>query len=100
MSVSESALAEALNRQYVQAGGEKKFLEMIKTNGLDMEYVKNDIRNNLLVDRYLEEKVYSPIQITEEEIRALYRRDKTVTVRHILLSTQGEDDAKKKEVRK
>jgi len=100
MSVLESEIAEALDRQYVQAGGEEKFLEMIKNNGLDIEYIKNDIRNNLLVNHYIEETIYSNIQISEEEIRALYQKDKTVTVRHILLSTQGKDDAEKKEVRK
>jgi parvulin-like peptidyl-prolyl isomerase len=100
MSVAASEIAETLNRQYVQADGEEKFLEMIRKNGLDIEYVKEDIRKDLLVKHYTEEKIYSNIQTSEEEIRALYQKDKTVTVRHILLSTQGTDDSGKKEVRK
>jgi parvulin-like peptidyl-prolyl isomerase len=98
IKVSESEIVDALNMQFEQAGGEEKFLELIKKNGLDIEYVKNDIRNNLMKDRYLQEKVFSNMQISEEEIRESYLRDKTATIRRIFMSTAGKEIPEKKKI--
>ena len=65
---------------------------------MDIEYVKNDIWENLMMERYSEEKIYVTIQIREEEIRELYLRDKTATIRRIFLSTEGKEISEKREI--
>ena len=39
-------------------------------------------------------------EVSDDEIQALYKQDKTATVRHILLTTEGKNEAEKEEVRK
>ncbi len=100
IKVSDAEIADALERQYSQTGSKEKFLELIKKNGLDIEYVKKDIAKDLIMQRYIEEKIYGKIQISEEEIRYSYLQDKTVTIRQILLRTEGKEIAEKEEIRK
>jgi parvulin-like peptidyl-prolyl isomerase len=98
INVSEEEIAGILDVEFEQAGGEEKFLELIKKNELGIEYIRNDIRNNLMKDRYLEEKVYSTIEISEEEIRESYLQDKTATIRRIFLDTKDKETSEKKKI--
>ncbi|MFQ5770311.1 MAG: peptidylprolyl isomerase, partial [bacterium] len=89
-----------LNDQYTRAGSEAKFLEMLKNIGVSIETVKNDIESGLIIKSYLDKALESESEITEEEIQKAYQEDKTASVRHILLSTQGKSDSAKQEIRK
>jgi len=99
-SVTPDELNKAVNAQYVQGGGEEKFLEMLKTNGVAFEYFKQSIKDNVLVQKYLEEDLFKTVAASDAEIQKAYGEDKTASVRHILLLTQGKPDAEKTEIRK
>ena len=90
----------ALDSQYAQAGGEQAFLEMLKTNGMGIEFVKQSITDDLKIQKYLEGIMAAAGQVTEAEVQKAYGEDKTASVRHILLLTQGKSDAEKAETRK
>ncbi|MDD8027150.1 MAG: peptidylprolyl isomerase, partial [Acidobacteriota bacterium] len=45
-------------------------------------------------------KVFAGIKVGEEDLKKAYAEDKTVTLRHILLLTQGKTDAEKAAIRK
>jgi parvulin-like peptidyl-prolyl isomerase len=99
-SVTPDELNKALNDQYTQAGGEQQFLEILKTNGVAVESFKKAIQDDLLIQKYLEANLFKTIAATDAEIQKAYAEDKTASVRHILMLTQGKTEAEKAEIRK
>ena len=100
IAVSDAEFDSTLNLQYQQAGGEEKFLEFLKNSGIDIEYVKSEIKKGLTIQKYIDNKMEQESKITEKDIQTAYEGDKTATVRHILLKTQGKSDEEKQEIRK
>lgn len=98
--LTQEEIDSYLQNQYQQAGGEDKFLEVLVSNGMDPDYVKEFIKSDLLIQSYLEVVVNTEIEIPEEEIQKAYQEDKTASVRHILLLTQGKNETEKVEIRK
>lgn len=101
-AVPQSVLDSLLNLQYSYAGGEQNFLDMLQKSGVNLEVVKNGIRNSIIIDRYLEQTLSNEIQVTDEEIQKAYNDyigKEIATVRHILLMTQGKTDAERKQIR-
>jgi parvulin-like peptidyl-prolyl isomerase len=95
---------KALQAQYAQAGGEPAFLEALKTAGIAIDHVKKSVQETLVINKYLEGIAAGKAKVTEEDIRKAYQEetagDKTASVRHILLLTQGKTEAEKAEARK
>lgn len=89
-----------LKEQYDRAGGEEKFLEVLVQNGMDPDYVKEFLKSDLLIQSYLETVVNTKMKIPEEDIQKAYQEEKTASVRHILLLTQGKNETEKAEIRK
>ncbi len=92
----ENALAD----QYTRVGGEEQFLQMLSQAGVSMDHVKENIETDLLIQAYLDSQLEKLTNVTEAEIRQAYETDKTASVRHILLLTQGKTDEEKTEIRK
>lgn len=99
-SATPEEIKSALDAQYAPAGGEQQFLEMLKTNGMSIEYVKKSISEDLMIQKYLEGILAKSTVVTDAEIQKVYSEDKTASVRHILLLTQGKTEAEKKDIRK
>ncbi|GBD94553.1 foldase protein PrsA 3 precursor [bacterium BMS3Abin05] len=100
VSVSEAELDSSLNQQYKHAGGKEKFMGFLNKRGIDPDYVKNDIHKVLIIQKYLDKELSGQTKVTEADIQKAYKEDKTATVRHILLLTQGKSDSAKKAIRK
>jgi len=98
--IGDEKVEEALATNYQQAGGEEKFAQMLAQNDIMLEDVKQQIREGMIIQKYLEQELASQTEVTEDEIMAAYQEDKTASVRHILLKTQGLSDSAKQEVRK
>jgi len=98
-SATPEEIKSALEAQYSQAGGEAKYLEMLKTNGVGIEYVKKSVSENLMIQKYLDEILASDTRATDAEIQKAYEEEKTASVRHILLLTQGKAEADKAAIR-
>jgi parvulin-like peptidyl-prolyl isomerase len=99
-SVTPDELKKAVDNQYSQAGGETQFLEMLKTNGIAIDNFKKGVEESLLIQKYLETDLFNTIKATDAEIQKAYAEDKTASVRHILLLTQGKSDQEKADIRK
>jgi parvulin-like peptidyl-prolyl isomerase len=99
-SVTAAEVQKALEAQYARAGSEAQFAEMLKTNGVSLDYVKKSITNDLTIGKYLDAAMADSVKVPEAEVRKAYAEDKTATVRHILLLTQGKSAAEKAEIRK
>ncbi len=98
--VSPEELDKAMQEQYSRAGDEKKFLDVLASTGISIDHVRNSIRDSLTIEKYLGSALASQTAVTEDEIQKAYGQDKTATVRHILLLTQGKNDQEKSEIRK
>jgi len=96
--VTDADVDSIMKMHYEQAGGEANFVQQLKNNEVSIEHVKNDIREGLLIQKYLNEKFLEDAAISESEIEENYNRDKTATVRHILLMTQGKNEEEKNEI--
>ncbi len=92
-------LESALKSEYDQAGGEKAFLDALKANGITIDYVRKSIEERLLISRFLDAELMKKITVSPEEVTKAYAEDKTASVRHILLLTQGKSDQEKIPVR-
>lgn len=99
-SVTIEELSDVLNQQYTRAGSEEKYLEMLEGQGLDIDFVKKNLEEELKIRQFLDKKLDSMAQVNEEEIRQAYNMDKTASVRHILLLTQGKSDPEKVDAHK
>lgn len=92
-------LDKAMQAEYAKAGGEPGFLEALKKNEVPIEHVRKSVEEGLLINRFLEGIAEKAGQISDEELRQAYAQesqgDKTATVRHVLILTQGKSDAEK-----
>lgn len=91
---------------YVPNDGKDAFMEMLKAQGLSMDFVREDTENNLLLLKYIEEVALagSDDVVTDDEIAKAYEDNKatyqqeTASVRHILFLTQGKSDEEKADI--
>ena len=100
VKIPQTEIDSVLNLQYSSAGGEEKYIEQLKTNDISIERVKTGIETGLTINRYLEEILAFETDVSEEEIEAEYQKEKTATVRHILMLTQGKSDSAKENIYK
>ena len=98
ITVSPEQVEIAFNQRAEQSGGTENFIKVLSSNGVDVDFVKEHIRLELIIQRYLDEVIEKNITVTEEEIEDLYNQDKTATVRHILLLTQNKTQEEKEAV--
>ncbi len=100
IGVPEDTVKAELTKIYTNFGGKDKFVKNITSQGFTLDFVKNDVKKNLTVQKYLDKYVYKNIAVDEKEIQDRYNQDKTATVRHILMMTQGKSDKEKQAIRK
>jgi len=93
-------LKTALDAQYAQAGGEAQFAEMLKSRNMDPGFIKKSVGEDLMIQKYLQTALGAAAPVTDDDLKKAYAADKTASVRHILLLTQGKTDAEKAEIRK
>jgi len=93
-------LDKALKAEYDRAGGEQGFLEALKTNGISIDHVKKSLEEQSLINSFLEGTFAKEAQVKPEDVEKAYGEDKTASVRHILLLTQGKNEQEKTEARK
>jgi len=94
ISVSDELVNTKLEEIYATNGGKEAFIDRIGQQGFTIEYVEKDVRENLIITEF--QKSASSGEPTEEEVRDAYDADKTASVRHILMLTQGKTDSVKK----
>ncbi len=97
--VTPDELQQTLQSQYAQAGGEQAFLDAVTKAGVSIDHVKASIRESLIINKFLTGIAEKGVAVTEDELRQAYAQestaDKTASVRHILLMTQGKTEQEK-----
>ncbi len=103
IEISEAEVDSIYRLQFRQYGSEARFTEMLHEQGIDPQFVRGDIRDNILISRHLESEVEDRGRITESQIEEAYesyRSDTVATVRHILLLTQDKSPPEKIAIRR
>ena len=98
--LSPEELDAALNNQYARSGGEEAFQKVLLENGLDQEEFKENMRIDLVIQKYLSVLLDQDITVSDEEIFTVYEQDKTATARHILFLTEGKTENEKADILK
>ena len=104
-AVPPAELDQALQSEYARAGGEEGFLKALQGAGVSIDHVKKSVGETLLINKFLGGIADQGPKITEEDLQKAYKDetaagDKTASVRHILLLTQGKTEAEKAEALK
>lgn len=104
ISISDSQLDSLIQVQYKQVGGEEVFLNYLKKKGISIEYVRKDIVNAYLMQKYMEYVLNEEAPVSEKDLEDKYRqmiqKDRTASVQHILLMTKGKSAAEKEKIYK
>ncbi|HNW58804.1 MAG TPA: peptidylprolyl isomerase [bacterium] len=99
VSIKPTEVDSTLKFIYTQNGGEEAFLKRLGGEGISIETVKKDVEREMTMRKYFD-KLYADVKVTDADLKEAYSQDKTASVRHILLMTQGKDEAAKAEIRK
>jgi parvulin-like peptidyl-prolyl isomerase len=99
VSTSKAQIDSVLKLHFQRTGGEEKFLKLLDKNGQSIEDIKNDVRIDQTIQKYINDVIIAGIKINEDDIKKAYQEDKAATVRHILLSTKGKSDSEKKQIK-
>ncbi|MBN1543775.1 peptidylprolyl isomerase [candidate division KSB1 bacterium] len=98
ISIQEAQVDSVVQIFFRNNGGEERFITILTNNGLTLEMLKTDIEKNLKREIYLNTYLFNNIEINEQDLKDAYAEDKTASVRHILLSTQGKSVAEKEKI--
>ena len=98
-AVPDEELDKALQAEYQRAGSEEGYLQALEQAGVPIDHVKRSIKESLIIDKYLTGLMSGESQVTDEQIQKAYEGDRTASVRHILLRTQGKTDQEKADLR-
>ncbi|MCK4430968.1 MAG: peptidylprolyl isomerase [Candidatus Aminicenantes bacterium] len=99
VTVPREDIDKVINEQAEKAGDIDKFTEILTANGITIDKVRENIEVEIIVQRFMDSVVANNITVTDAEVESIYLADKTASVRHILLLTQGKTDAEKVEIR-
>ncbi len=99
LEAGEDEIAKRMESIYAQNGGEANFTDLVTQQGISLDFIKKDVANQVMIDRYLNHVVETEGGVSEEDIEKAYDEflaDTKASVRHILLLTQNKTDAEKK----
>ena len=103
ITVSDEEVNKKLDEIKTQLGGEEAFNNFLKENGLPKEYVAENMKNQMLVGKYTQEKL-KELEPTEEEVKKQYEDNKDsyykAKASHILVDDLKEANVLRKKILK
>ena len=104
ITISDAQLDSLIQSQYNQVGGEEVFLNYLQKNGISIDQVRKDIANSYIMQQYMQSVLDEEYPVSDKDLQDKYRqmiqKDRTASVQHILLMTQGKSVAEKEEIYK
>ncbi|MBU5668260.1 peptidylprolyl isomerase [Peptoniphilus sp. MSJ-1] len=103
ITVSDEEVNKQLEAIKAQLGGQEAFNAFLKDNGLEEEFVVNNLKNQMLLSKYVETK-QKELEPTEDEVKKYYEDNKdkfyTAKASHILVDNLKEANVIRKEIQK
>jgi len=98
-AATPAEIDQAIQSEYARAGGEQAAVEMLKKTEISLENFKAAIGEIVVINKLLAAVVEKGAAVTEDELRQAFAQetagDRTASVRHILLMTQGKNEQEK-----
>lgn len=100
VTVSDAEIDSMLENQYTHPkfGSKEKFEAWAKESEISIDFIRKDFGEILLIQKGLDELLSDQVEVTDEDIQKAYSEPKTVSVRHILLMTQGKPEEEKQAI--
>ena len=98
-TVDDSTVDGRMEQIYQSRGGKEAFVNMLEERGFTLEFVQQDVRDQMTLQEFLDQELLSRLQVTDEDLEKAYSEDKTATVRHILFMTRGKSEEEKAEIK-
>lgn len=95
IELSTARFDSIMQMQYRRHESREKFIELLNQNGVSIDFVEQQIKESVIIEGFLEKVLSERAVVNEEDIQKDYNSDKTATVRHILMLTQGKNDSEK-----
>jgi peptidyl-prolyl cis-trans isomerase SurA len=76
ITVSEGEVDNRLAELRSPYGSEENFAAKLQEQGLTLSQFRNEIRNNLIINKLMNKEIKSRINVSDEDIRAYYGRNK------------------------
>ncbi len=90
---------EEVEKQYqelaAKIGDEEKYIQFLAAKGINASYIKERIHKDLAIQQFVQLELGSDFPVVEAEVESVYFEDKTASVRHILLRTEGKSTVEK-----
>lgn len=100
ITVTAQELDSILAINYQHFGGEEEFNNLVTKNGQSLDFVRSDIQERLVIEKYVNSLFKDAVTITDEELQEEYAAPLTATVRHILFTTRDKSDSEIVEIKK
>jgi hypothetical protein len=99
ITYSQTKFDSLMEIQINRWGGPDRFKENVEKDGMKIEAIGESIKEGLIIDTYMKTALpESLLAVSNEEIK-MYYNNKSVSVRHILLLTQGKSEEEKVQIR-
>jgi foldase protein PrsA len=93
-------IEQILEAQAAKTGGMDQYTKLLADNEITLDHVRQSIKFELIIQSFLENVLGKDVEITDDEINTMYSVEKSASVRHILLLTQGKSEEEKPAIRK
>ena len=100
IKITPDQIEQLLEAQASKTGGMDQYIKLLADNEITIDHVRQSIEFELIIQGFLENVLGKDVEVTDEEINSLYSVEKTASVRHILLLTQGKSEEEKPAIRK
>jgi len=100
LKVTQSEIDSVLSARKNKSGSEEDFDKRMKFYQIEPDNMRDDVRETLLLNKYLRVKLADKIAVSEAEMERIYQQGKSVRVLQILLNTVNKNDAEKAELYK
>lgn len=98
INITDEDVEKSFNKLALNNGGNEKYVQLLAAKGMDASYVRNKIRIDLAIQRFIYLELGSDFPVSEIEMESVYLQDKTASVRHILLRTEGKSSQEKQNI--
>jgi foldase protein PrsA len=100
IEATSEQIDQLLEAQATKTGGMDQYTKLLADNGITIDHVRQSIEFELIIQSFLENVLGKDVKVTDEEINTVYSVEKSASVRHILLLTQGKSEEEKPVIRK
>jgi parvulin-like peptidyl-prolyl isomerase len=91
---------QILEAQAAKTGGMDSYKKLLEDNEIAIDHIRQSIELEMIIQSFVENVIGKDVEVTDDEVNSLYSAEKSASVRHILLLTQGKSEEEKPAIRK